>query len=250
MHRSTELEHIQKREMNHAQEAEYIVHGYIRRMMTDIPNDIIKICLSFYLLDYQILKWSQEYKTNDEGLILLDNDKCVKRTDYVANDRLHRWMMPDIEPVDNGIHCWRVKILNPTSNYLFFGISQKKMYFTHGTADKYDASIYGIAGGNYYKKWRPSKSKSNQINLGHFRLTDGEIDIYLNITELELKFKVVGLDDNGTEEREAKIFGLPTGESWIPYLMMHSIADNAAFRIAEIPMEFYGENIDELWGTS
>ena len=239
--------------LNHAQEAEYIVHGYIRRLMiADIPSDIIKMCLSFYLLNYQILRWSKEYKTNDAGLILFDNDKCVKRTDYVTNQRLYRWILPDIEPVDNGIHCWRVKISNPGSKYLFFGVSQKKMYADQFKSDKYDKSIYGISGGNYYKKWRPSATNTNKIDLAHFWLKDGEIDIYLDIIESEVKFKVVGLQYNNndnTQKGEAKIFGLTAGKSWIPYLMMHASAHNATLRIAEIPIKFYGEEIDELWET-
>ena len=65
---------------------------------------------------YEILKFSAIYRSNADtnDLILLDDRKCVKNTCGRC-----RYILADIEPVTNGIHCWRVNVKYSTYLFIF-----------------------------------------------------------------------------------------------------------------------------------
>lgn len=88
---------------------ELLVHGYIRMdtYSESIPLMLQNLCLKFFQLEYQILKFSARYKSN-QGLKLTDNNQCVKRiwTGYKSS----KWIICDIKPIYKGIHCWRIHV--------------------------------------------------------------------------------------------------------------------------------------------
>ena len=96
---------------------ELLVYGYVHEPILNvlqIPTEIIEICLKFYMEIYKILQFSDNkelhYISND-GLLLTDNRTCVKRVfDETSTFHECRYVLADIEPVTNGIHCWRVQV--------------------------------------------------------------------------------------------------------------------------------------------
>lgn len=125
---------------------EMLVYGYVKRESKDfaeIPLDIINICLLFYMELFEILTFSTEF-ISDDGIELMDNNKCVMRCD----DRgmiWHTYAMADIEPVSEGVHCWRIKVQNPIKDWIMIGIGHKRCYddfsFTEGM-DFYQHALY------------------------------------------------------------------------------------------------------------
>ena len=105
---------------------EMLVHGYIKREskdIIDIPLDVMSICLLFYLEVFEILKFSDKF-ISKEGIELLDDNKCVRAIEWD-----HIYAMPDIEPVFQGVHCWRAKINGDEGfNWIMFGIGHKQIY--------------------------------------------------------------------------------------------------------------------------
>lgn len=99
---------------------EALVHGYIKQESNDIdiPLDVISLCVLFYLETYEILRFSEKYKS-DDGIQLIDDRKCAHKV-----GSRHRYVLCDIEPVSEGIHCWRVKVDNPQTNWIMFGVSE------------------------------------------------------------------------------------------------------------------------------
>ena len=86
-----------------------LVFGYIRYIVSiqNPPNDLINLCITFYHIKYNILKWSREL--NNNSFIFKDNDKCVET--YKFNDNsIYGWIQPNILPIYKGIACWRIKV--------------------------------------------------------------------------------------------------------------------------------------------
>ena len=72
-------------------------------------KDITNIIIEYYNIA-QILKWSKKYKSKT-GFEFSNNDTLITRIkDQGAN--ACRWISPDIDPVNTGIHCWRVNVNN------------------------------------------------------------------------------------------------------------------------------------------
>ena len=88
-------------------------------------NDLIKLTLDFYN-DAVILQFSEKFQSPNHHLSLSDNNKCATRNDNRSS--VYEWIMPDIDPVLNGIHCWRVHVNNPSREFMMFSVSPKKMY--------------------------------------------------------------------------------------------------------------------------
>ena len=88
---------------------ELLVHGYINRQITyklqGIPTDIMNLFVLFYHIPFQLLSFSTKYKSRD-GIIYTENNKCIVRRGVFS----HRYVLVDIEPVTEGIHCWRVQV--------------------------------------------------------------------------------------------------------------------------------------------
>ena len=84
---------------------ELLIRGYIG--CKSIPFMIKNICIKYFQLEYEILKFSEKYKSN-EGLKLMDNNRCIKRiwTGYKSN----KWILCDTEPIYQGTHCWRIHV--------------------------------------------------------------------------------------------------------------------------------------------
>ena len=105
------------------------VYGYIRQqteaMSLEIPIDIMNICLSFYFETFEMLQFDAKYKS-ETGIILTDDRKCAKR-EWIGRD-WYRYVMADIEPVREGIHCWRVNVKNPKKGWMMFAIGHKQKY--------------------------------------------------------------------------------------------------------------------------
>ena len=103
---------------------ESLVHGWIRGQTktrsVEFPIDIINICLLFYMEVYEILKFNDQFIA-ETGIELSDDNKCVTR----VKGSYHRSIMADVEPVFEGIHCWRAQVKNPRT-WVMFGIGHKR----------------------------------------------------------------------------------------------------------------------------
>ena len=87
-----------------------------------------------------------------------------------------------------------------------------------------------------------SYSCTNGTKTKHFQSKElYEIDIYLDLQKNELKICLVG---ELTKDKELKSWGLPKGLGWVPHFNLYY--KNTEIRIARIPMEWYGEQNNEL----
>lgn len=91
------------------QNNQLLVFGYIGIEINSksIPILIKNLCIKYFELEYEILKFSTKYKSK-HGLKLTDNNQCVKRiwTGYKSN----KWILCDTKPIYKGVHCWRVHV--------------------------------------------------------------------------------------------------------------------------------------------
>ena len=112
-----------KRVIDNQLKDELLVFGYIKKRNKQfciiMPQDLIEIVLMFYMQIHEILKWSRKYigklskyhHLHSNGptswIEYSDNDKCVsKKNKYDGNF----YVLADVEPVSDKIHCWRVYV--------------------------------------------------------------------------------------------------------------------------------------------
>eukprot|EP01083_Nonionella_stella_P027834 76668_1 len=202
-----------------------------------VPRQIIKTCLMFTTPLYQTLTFSDTFKSA-KGFVFFDDRQCVRKLDNYPRTT---WILSDVEPVYDGIHCWRIFIKNPQQEYLKVGVSGKKMFEDNNLNQD---TVWGIARSktsNYYKPH--IHSHKNNIDLEHFIEREIAIDMYLDAHKGLMKLCVVGMC---TEDKEARLWNMPTSETegwqygWVPHFMFGTNSKNTELRIMEIYHEWYG----------
>eukprot|EP01084_Bolivina_argentea_P293414 504632_1 len=195
-------------------------------------HDVIYIITSYTRPVYKVMKWSSKYicRLNEE-LFLSDNNRCCTRKRVV--ERTYRWVLPDMDTVKEGIHCWRVHTINPKKGWVAYAVS-KKQKFRSGTHGAYGQdTVHGIAYNNcfYYSRG----VIHNKVCLD-IRQTEIEVDILLDLEENKLKFCVVG------DLKHQTIFdNIPQyEEGWVCHFNYGWTANKIALRIVEIPSDWFG----------
>ena len=235
-----------------------LVHGYLRleskNMKIIIPTEIVKMCFIWYHEKYEILTWSEKYKSEDT-LILSDDNKCVTRKMGSENINF-QWILCDTKPVHSGIHCWRVKQINPNSGWVTFGVSAVQMF--HKDGFRYN-NMWGVTFndcwyGNGRHLYHPQhKDERNNAYLYNFK-NDGEIDIYLDCDKREMKLCIVGIVDKAPKNnslkttQEAKLSKIEQNSKtgWVPFINTGTPCGQI-LRIAKILPEWYGEHYDGIF---
>ena len=219
-------------------EHEYVILYWMRNLSLKESNirynDIIYLITEFSSAIYCVLKWSRKYicRLNEE-LFLNDNDRLIIRKRVL--ERTYRWAMPNIEPVIDGIHCWRIKTLNPKKGWIAYCVSKREK-FKSGTLKAYGhSSVHGIA---YNKCWYSNGSDAihNNVCLDLCQKGPFELDILLNLEKNILKFCIVG------QIKKQTIFkNMPRyKEGYIPHFNFGFSAQKIALRIVEIPSQWFG----------
>lgn len=93
-----------------------LISGYLRtesnKLNIIIPQELTTLFYKCYHLLFEIVKFSTIYLTED-AFILSDDNKCCKRIDGA-----HAYILADCNPVFEGIHCWRVQVINPEKDWI------------------------------------------------------------------------------------------------------------------------------------
>eukprot|EP01084_Bolivina_argentea_P272506 463999_1 len=213
-----DLKSIEHKELTQYQHDELMVTGYLHKYMKDtmIPPEIFNLLLLWYHITYKILQFNPEYLTYWGTCKLLDDNKLATRrvTGYAS-------VICDIEPINKGIHCWRIKVINNRHHLLYFGVSSKKKY--PAMPNEYDNNypFWGIGTRDQWFPLNDKNKKTNEISLNTVfnKHINYELDMMLNCNLGMLKFCVVG---NCNESSEAKIWGLPNKKEqingWVPHM--------------------------------
>eukprot|EP01084_Bolivina_argentea_P239193 402043_1 len=224
------------------QKKETLVHGYIRtcqkQIHFDIPNDIVEMIGVFYIHIFELLQFVKIGTDVNNNLILEDNR-------YLARINGYRWqlfVLADIKPIMNGIHCFRV--YNKSVNgqcYVMWMVSQCKNKYIRYSYD--DKSCYGISYQEWFSRGHPEK-KNNGIVLGignlGLRKSEIEVDMLLDLEKEELRICVVG-----NKEQEAKIWPVPKCKAgYKPHL---HLVDVDITRLCRIPVNWYGLEKDGIF---
>ena len=214
--------------------------------------DITKIIIEYYNIA-QILRWSQRYKSKT-GFQLSDDDKLTTRIeDHNGSQDSYKWISPEIEPVNKGIHCWRINVnhtKNKSGGWIVFGISPPNVNLKDYFGQK---DVWGIAynGARYPDTlgWG-DKDGCKCWNLCKPKM---EVDILLDLEKGMMKVGIVGKINTFNKENEYNFKDIPqTNEfgGWIPHFnLVNKYAGSrddtvgCQLRIAEIPNEFYGEKL-------
>eukprot|EP01084_Bolivina_argentea_P125637 222576_1 len=219
----------------------------ILNRITISMTDIISIITLFCYRDPKILQWSTIFKSPNGYLKLIDDRKCVQRND--TERYLYEWIMPDIDPVLNGIHCWRVHVSNPAQSWILFSVSPKKMYASdHYCGPSTHEDVWGIGKypGNIYPKKNNKDKKHNDGNRSIFYsiIKPFDVDILLDVDHGELHICLVG-----KKEHEFKLWNMPlnTKHGWIPHISTEGCSEMTMLRLAVIDIDLYGESALDLF---
>ena len=166
-------------------------------------NDISKIMIKYYNIG-RMLKWRKK----DAGYKFIEEDKCVKRfpEGYEIKSNGVRWILPDIEPVNKGIHCWRVKVDHTREDskggWIVYGVSSPDPNMNDNTWGQTD--VWGVAYNHCYWPSDPSYRISKGV-VRHLHQKNLEVDILLHLEDGTLNIGIVGQID---DEHEYKFKGI------------------------------------------
>ena len=230
-------------------EDELLIHGYIKHqkyLSIPIPIDIINLLLLFYHIEWEMLK----FMANTKGFKLSEDRLCaIKQDKWIIQS-----IVADIEPVKSGIHCWRV--------YSFTNHVPFAWTVSETNLDRNFTEI-GIINLGIYKAIRPQNKYSlNKFDCDVFG--KGAVDILLNVDKGILRMCVVGFVE---EPYGITMKGLPIPgvnyhkhstlrrledeesvchQGYVPRLFLCGCEQKA--KIAQIPIQYYGKPIRNLFG--
>ena len=189
------------------------------------------------------MKFSTKYSTKIE-FRLRDNNKCCSKI-----SGYHAYILEDCDAVFEGIHLWRIQVINHAKGWISFQVSEKKEFDVHSFNKK---SVYGISNKNqFYNDGVYCGEDNNKINTHHFRVEKCEIDMLLNCDKGTLNLYVVdenNNDKNGEiiKEKEAKLWNLDIKKynGFVPHFNV--FGGNTQLRIAKIPHEMYNKSYTNI----
>ena len=234
-----------------------------------IPHHILTLSYNYYHFETELQKFSKIYKSGD-GWRFYDGNTCIKRKkvatmlsddhDDIDTDREedtyqnYKWILLDISPIINDIHCWRIYIRNPNKGLIVIGVCKQRMFKT----DKgHSTLVYGI--GSAENQWYPDTNnniKHNDIDLTQFNQKECQIDMKLNSITGQLSFCMVDNCDNRKinskqkqNHQEAIIKGLPLDNyaGWVPYYNSYDNSVGCQLKTALCPISWYGRYKDAIF---
>ena len=220
-------------------------------------DDIINIIILYWRMPF--LRFSNKYKSK-YGWKLSDDNTMVERILVGKNERedlkFVKWILADTDPWFDGIHCWRIKIINPNKGWFLIGVSnqdtesmnlwREHRYTLEGYVWGYDAC------GDYYQKdgiypeWCPDIEE-------YIRLEYVEIDVHLNLDKNVPEMKMCAVRDDKPLKEVILLNPKDNDQGWVPYFNMHYGqkdyygAIGATIRAVFIDPGSYGIPIDNLF---
>ena len=144
-------------------------------------------------------------------------------------------------------------MLNPGQQWLCWGIRAKKKL----NGDPWmDETYYGAGTGPYWNVGGSSRENGingetlrKRIDMKHFLMKKGEVDMYLDADQGIFKFCVVGISG---EDKEVYIDGLDNSENtdgWVPHLLFANGTNGheQQIRACSIDDECYGQEMEIQW---
>ena len=130
-----------------------LVNGYIRAIQDMFPNDLIfyiipmainqYTCL-FYIEFVRQIRWNNVYYTRSK--LSLEDDLKLCRHEVSSG---YANVSADIEPITNGIHCFRVLARSASRNTLFFSFMRYGEHNEYAYRSFYQAQLYGTTTHGY-----------------------------------------------------------------------------------------------------
>ena len=232
------------------QKDELIVYGFVKTNYTNeavFPSALIDLCFLFYHIQYEILKWSTRYKS--KGLQLTMDNTCI--AEQSSNKSGYKYSLCDTDPVKSGKFCWRFEIFNPSRWWFSICVGQPgKAYPNEGTSKH---GVYGVgtdpnwypyiyAKGNRFRNTN-NKHKGNWSHPSKIH-SKYHIDMLFDADIGELQLCMLEKQDR----LSIKIWGIPcnTDHGYVPHFNTINLTQ-CSVRIASIPVESYGEQIEDMF---
>ena len=141
------------------------------------------------------------------------------------------------------------KMLNPDNAWFVWGVSAKQKFTESGSSFE-QLTFYGITAINSLflngkKSVDDDGFNRHNIDVRHFRMTEGEIDIYLDCDQGILRLCLVGQTERNSI---AEITGLnESGNNvgWVPHFVLYN--SSIKIRIAKIPQAWFGKTKSIAW---
>lgn len=81
-------------------------------------DDVVEIISSYYQICE--MRFDRNYKSK-RGWDLSDDDTLLTRRDSKEGATENVWILGDVEPFRDGVHCWRIQIKNPNKGWASIG---------------------------------------------------------------------------------------------------------------------------------
>eukprot|EP01084_Bolivina_argentea_P318388 552138_1 len=209
---------------------------YLKENDSEIPHSYE------HKYDYEICKFSEKYRS-DNGLLSLNNDKTVLTKPYKKSQE-YSFIALDEEPLSNGIHCYRIKVVGRNS-FAYFGIHNDIKNASISYDDK------NSCGTNIFS-WHKSDTNSDVIYDKIFEDAKEQSEltwdmlIILSDDGMVLKFNLVGTD------KEISIPILTKNKSWTPHFIFYAGGHrrtkyrDTKVEVFKMDNELFGKEIDEF----
>eukprot|EP00484_Ammonia_sp_Unknown_P029498 CAMPEP_0197034598 /NCGR_PEP_ID=MMETSP1384-20130603/12666_1 /TAXON_ID=29189 /ORGANISM="Ammonia sp." /LENGTH=285 /DNA_ID=CAMNT_0042464547 /DNA_START=57 /DNA_END=914 /DNA_ORIENTATION=+ len=229
-----------------------LVDGYIRSVqglihLYTIPTAVNQICTLFYSSIIRRLQWNDQYYT-DTKLTLQDDKYLVVHT----ADSGYACVSADIEPISQGVHCFRVLSHSNSRNTIFFSFMRWGPDNQYKYDSFYQARLYGTTTHGYVC----ANGKNAGTGLCN-PAVEYQLDLLLDLEKSEIRIGFVKdywndapknsyeSEEQMKRRRKLEIVheDIPTDWQWLPHFNMYDA--NSYLRILSIDPELYRQENEE-----
>ena len=169
----------------------YLVYGYNRRILKDIPDEVSNVCLLFY---FEYDAWDKQWIHQDIKLIDATTIEKTKRSSRNA------FLTKEFE---SGQHEWTFKVIRIDKKQ---DVSEECNRITIGIFDINACKILPLK--SHFMD-EQGQTESNTVTINFMNKNDGHeleagdiIKMFVDFDKLQLKWTVNGIDYDPNEERD------------------------------------------------
>eukprot|EP01084_Bolivina_argentea_P259936 438818_1 len=223
---------------------QFLLSGYIRENAAAcaiIPTEIIQMCFSFYHIKCEILQFSVTHKSKRGIMLDLNNTRAT-----LSDVPPYQWILCDIEPVTDGIHCFRFQIHNPSKKRMSFGMGMLRMY-EDAPLSQQGKDVYAIGYQMYYPIHEILYSKETYPYPKMRKIVDFHLDMLFDADKGEIRYAM--LENIDGAEQKTRIWGIPMNKikGLVPHITFDRRIQNTSLRVAKIPVDWFHKTIDNMF---
>eukprot|EP01084_Bolivina_argentea_P203110 346934_1 len=233
------------------EQSECLIFGYVKneciKHRITIPRELIELIVLWFHQKYSILQFDKRYSSDiciGQIAFMFEEDRKLLTKLNIG----HSYVLADIEPLFEGVHCFRTKTTVVNMGWVSWGVSERE----HIGNDSWSSDkTWNVAYNHWSNGCYSNGSKCNEETIDTTYLQYNGlhiVDILLDCDNGKLNMQLMNPKCPQQKYEEIKCWNMPCKENnynnninFKGYVPHFNVSGNGiTMRLAKIPIEWYG----------